>query len=280
MAVRRRRPPTDRQPSPRLRYFGRVDDGSVTLALGGTVSLAAFAKAVQSFQELLGGLTSDVSPDAHIDWVLAGLDFGSAVTTAQAVPLDEQSERFVPQVVGAYLETAEAVAYGQPTVRSSRILRLVSDITGLIDGNIDEVRFETAEREAVVSSAIPSPYPLPANKPAKALGSIRGRVQTLHARGGLRFTLYDAVNDKAVSCYLATGQEDMMRDIWGHLAEVEGMVSRDPASDRPIAVRQVSSIVVIDEGDRDGFLRARGVVSGQSDALPSEAVIRKLRDAG
>jgi hypothetical protein len=45
-------------------------------------------------------------------------------------------------------------------------------------------------------------------------------------------------------------------------------------------VRQVSSIVVIDEGDRDGFLRARGVVSQPADAPPSEAVIRKLRDAG
>jgi hypothetical protein len=259
-----------------------VNDGSVTLALGGTVSLSAFAKAVRSFQDLLGGLTSEVSPEAHIDWVLAGLDYGSAVTTAQAVPLDEQSERFVPRVVDAYLEAAEAVAYGQSTVRSPRILRLVSDLTGLIDGGIVEVRFETAEREAVFSEPLPGVGPKAPSrpKPAKALGSIRGRVQTLHARGGLRFTLYDAVNDKAVSCYLTSGQEEMMRGVWGHLAEVEGMVSRDPLSDRPLSVRQVSSIVVIDEGDRDGFLRARGVVSQPADAPPSEAVIRKLRDAG
>ena len=71
-----------------------------------------------------------------------------------------------------------------------------------------------------------------------------------------------------------------MRGIWGHLAEVEGMVSRDPVSDRPLSVRQVSSIVVIDEGDQDGFLRARGVVAPSADAPSSEAVIRKLRDAG
>lgn len=273
--------PKDPRPAARLRYLGRVDDGSVTLALGGQVSVVAFAKAVQSFGDLLGGLTAEVSPDARIDWVLAGLDFGSAVTTAHALPLDEPSERFIPQIVTAYLDAAEAVAYDQPTVRSPRVLALVRDITGLIDGGIDEVRFETAEREAVISEPrSDSPNSTPATKPAKALGSVRGRVQTLHARGGLRFTLYDAVNDKAVSCYLATGQDEMMRGIWGHLAEVEGVVTRDPISDRPLSVRQVSSIVVIDEGDRDGFLRARGVVSQPEGAPTSEAFIRKLRDAG
>lgn len=272
----------DPRPPARLRYLGRVDDGSVTLALGGQVSVAAFAKAVQSFGDLLVGLTAEVSPDARIDWVLAGLDFGSAVTTAHALPLDEPSEQFIPQIVTAYLDAAEAVAYDQPTVRSPRVLALVRDITGLIDGGLDEVRFETAEREAVISEprSDSSPHSMPATKPAKALGSVRGRVQTLHARGGLRFTLYDEVNDKAVSCYLATGQDEMMRGIWGHLAEVEGVVTRDPVSDRPLSVRQVSSIVVIDEGDRDGFLRARGVVSQPEGAPTAEAVIRKLRDAG
>ncbi len=265
-----------------VRYLERVDGDSVTLALGGTVSLTAFASAVRSLQELMGGLTAEVSPDARIDWVLAGLDYGSAITTVQAVPFDERSETFVPRVVDAYLETAEAVAYDQPTVRSSRILQLVSEITGLIDDGVDEVRFETAQREAVFFEARRDAKPAlkPVSKPARALGSIRGRVQTLHARGGWRFTLYDAVSDKAVSCYLGSGQEEMMRGIWGHLAEVEGVVSRDPVTDRPLSVRQVSSIVVIDEGDRDGFRRARGVVSSPADAPASEAVIRKLRDAG
>jgi hypothetical protein len=104
---------------------------------------------------------------------------------------------------------------------------------------------------------------------------VRGRVQTLSSRGRLRFTLYDALYDKAVSCYLAEGQEDIMRDAWGHVALVEGWVTRDPATDRPLSIRGIERVTLLPEGDPHGYRRARGAVLGRE--LP-EAIIRRLRD--
>lgn len=49
-----------------------------------------------------------------------------------------------------------------------------------------------------------------------------------------------------------------MRDAWGHTADVSGIITRDADTGRPLAVRGVTSVDVVDEGDAMGFLRALG----------------------
>ncbi len=68
-----------------------------------------------------------------------------------------------------------------------------------------------------------------------------------------------------------------MRDAWGHIADVTGVITRDADTGRPLALRRVTSVDVVDEGDTMGFLRARGAVGGIE---PAEGVIRRIRDAG
>lgn len=102
------------------------------------------------------------------------------------------------------------------------------------------VRLETAEGEATIQSAEARTSGPPL---VKSYGAVTGRVQTLSNRNGLRFTLYDLIHDKAISCYLALGQEELMRGLWGRLATVEGTVSRDRVARRAVAVRQVSKVV-------------------------------------
>ena len=50
----------------------------------------------------------------------------------------------------------------------------------------------------------------------------------------------------------------------------------DADSGRPLAVRRVTSVDAVDEGDTMGFLGARGAVRGIE---PAESVIRRIRDA-
>ena len=78
-----------------------------------------------------------------------------------------------------------------------------------------------------------------------AYGGVTGRIQTLSSRGGLRFTLFDTLFDRAVSCYLAEGQEELMRDVWGRMAVVEGLVTRDRATGRPQVIRSVRGVTVV-----------------------------------
>ena len=117
--------------------------------------------------------------------------------------------------------------------------------------------------------------------PPRAIGTVTGRVQTLQARGSLRFTLYDLVHDKAISCFLRPGAEDLMRGAWGNVVEVTGLVTRDAVTDRPRSVRDVIDIQRVNVDYSPGkFMEAEGVLTPVPEALSSEAIIRNLRDAG
>jgi hypothetical protein len=137
------------------------------------------------------------------------------------------------------------------------------------------VRFETAEAEATVEVVAPTksatPYP-------QTFGAVEGRIQTLSSRGGLRFTLYDTLHDKAVSCYLTEGFEDQMRDAWGRRAVVEGRVTRHPETGRPLAIRGITAVEVLPEVARHAYRDLRGLSPRES--LSAEDAIRRLRDAG
>jgi hypothetical protein len=113
-----------------------------------------------------------------------------------------------------------------------------------------------------------------------AYGGIEGRVQTLSSRGSLRFTLYDLLHDRAVSCYLASGAEETMRDVWGKLALVEGWVKRDAQTGRPITVRQIRNVTLLAEYPPASYKDARGAVKRQPGQMRGEEIIRRLRDAG
>jgi hypothetical protein len=108
---------------------------------------------------------------------------------------------------------------------------------------------------------------------------VLGRVQTLSHRGSLRFTLYDLLHDRAVSCYLQEGQQDIMRGAWDRLALVKGWVKRDPVNGRPTTIRRVRAVEVRDEGQLGDWRQAGGLLRGEGTDEPAEATIRRLRDA-
>ena len=82
------------------------------------------------------------------------------------------------------------------------------------------------------------------------------------------------------SHYLTEDQEDLMRDAWGRMVEVTGMITRDEITDRPRAIRRVADVQVLEEGaDAFAFRRARGAVSPAPGSPASEVLIRRVRDA-
>lgn len=117
----------------------------------------------------------------------------------------------------------------------------------------------SAESGAVVTAAVVSPSAsVEAQRYLQAYGAIEGRVQTLTSHGGLRFVLYDALFGKAVYCYLEAGNEELMRGAWDRRAVVEGWVSRDPTTGRPVSVRRVSVVNLLDDLERGSYRKARG----------------------
>lgn len=260
---------------------------TVTLVLSGEVHLAVFARAVSRFHNFVEALSEEAGrPD--VEWILDDLSRASAVAVVRGVGDRAKIER----VVRLYGAVGISLAENKPLRPYSRRVRSAAGrLRSVVKGKIESMRLETAEQESIIRPRVKriepqvakpmAPFPLGEAARAggiSAYGAVQGRVQTLTNRGGLRFTLYDLLDDKAISCYLIEGHEDIMRDAWGRLATVEGLVSRDPITGRAIAVRQVSSIILHPELAEESYRQARAVSPPLTDLLPEHA-IRRLRDA-
>lgn len=246
---------------------------TVTIRLtGDDVPLREFAIAVGKWDALVRALSQEIAHDVRIDWVVADLETSSAIATVRGTSPRESA---VEQVVTAYNVVGQALATGGRIPYGPEVSDAARGLTGILDGRVKAIEFETAIAEATILAV--------AQADAKqtnfesAYGAVTGRVQTLTNRGSLRFTVYDLLYDRAVSCYLAEGREKIMRDAWGRLAIVEGLVRRDPATGRPLSIRQVQDVTVRQEGRIMDYLQARGAAPSVTGMSPEQA-IRHLRD--
>lgn len=246
---------------------------SVTFRIEGEVPVDLLAEAIDRFNKVLHELSRGRS--ANVRWIIAGLEHGSATTTARAIPLDDSSVQAVPALVDDYLDAGRRVARGERDA-ARPILRLVEDLVSIADED-HPVVLETAEDDISFLGLAPAAPGAGPPSDTRSLGTVRGRVETLSHRRGLRFTLYDLTTDRPVSCYLRDDDESIMRDAWGRIADVTGTVTRDGSTGRPQAVRRVTQVEVVAEGDALGYQEARGVLRLSE---PAEQVIRRVRDAG
>lgn len=257
---------------------------TITLVLDGKVSLAAVAKAVGGFSHLVTSLQDEVAHGQEISWTVESLEVGSAIATFRGDSTGEALEDPVGAVVDAYEQVGAAVAAGNVIPFGPRVAESLNEIIGLDSERIESVRFETAERDAAISlveapASFESDMFTPEGEvdPAASIGVVTGRVQSISSRGGLRFTIYDLETDKAVSCYLKSGMEESMRDAWGKIAAVRGVVKRD-ARGRPLTIRQVDSAVVEEELPSGAYAAAVGVLRPYAGEQSPEDAIRRMRD--
>lgn len=251
----------------------------ITFALNGDISIQSFAEAVKHFRSLVEQLSSSVAKGEPIDWRVEVLEASSAF-----VGVGGYGEALaVDRVVTEYIRLGEDAQRGDLTPYPREIVGSVVDLVGLMNGQVESIRFETEESDALLThdakDAITAHKPLVGQKPPtyKAWGAVDGYIQTLSQRSEYRFTLYDALFDKAVSCYMSASDEEKMRGMWGKRAMVEGMVTRDSGSGRPLSVRQISSVVLVDEREEGAWRSARGVSPSVSGELP-EVALRRARD--
>lgn len=250
---------------------------TITLRLDGEVSLADFSKAMAGFTALAKAL-ADAVGGPKIQWVVADLDWSSTIATAQGRADDPAHvERAVGAyaTVGAYAARNEPIPYPQTVITATGTI--LSVLRGGADGGVDSIDFETADSEATVRARPVTSIEHKATVQPH-FGAVTGRVQALSNRGSLRFTLYDLLHDKAVSCYMAEGRESIMVDVWGKLAVVEGLVTRDERTGRVKSVRQVRRVSPQAEGEPGGYTIARGASPSLSGLSAGDA-IRRIRDA-
>jgi hypothetical protein len=246
---------------------------SVTLFLEGTPTIDDYAIALGGLRELLAAIAAKADSKIQIEWRLEALEMSSALTTVRGFA-DDMS--VVEQASADYLDVGRSLYAGVQI--DPQLSPAVEKIVGVLNGRVPSVRFENDEDDFIIttdSGRLADIVPL--KKPLEPqLGAVEGRVETVSRRSGLRFVLFDQTFDKAVTCYLSAGQEELMRNVWGQRAIVEGRVKRDPVSGRPVTVRQIAAVKILPEGEIGAWRRAQGI---QPDSEPSELRIRRIRDA-
>lgn len=246
---------------------------TITLALGGDILFKDFASAITHLNNLVGALSSEMGVSEDVTWLVHDLHVSSAIATVRG---EADFAEKVEKVVTAYGKLGKDLEFGRRLDFSSDVVREAYAITGILNGHITSIRFETPDSDAIISS-----HPAKPGEPSikVTFGAAEGRVQTRTERKGLRFTLYDTLNDRAVSCYLQEGQQELMRQVWGQRAIVEGEISRDTISGRPVAIRHLTSIRIVSESEKGSYLKARGIAPRKPESPLPEVLIRQLRDA-
>ena len=245
---------------------------TITLALGGEVDLHRFADAVCNLEALVKALSKAEGAE-EIRWVIADLQVSSAMATTRG---ESSILEKVERVVNAYESVGECYQAGRrPEGYPQAVVKAADAIVSVIGDKVSSVRFETADKEFTVASR----RDLVGLVIVKSLGAIEGRIQTLSNRKGLRFVLFDTLNDRAVSCYLSEGEEERMREMWGKRGIVEGEISREKETGRALVIRHITDIKVLSEPERGSYLQARGAAPRKVGAPLAEDIIRRLRDA-
>jgi hypothetical protein len=255
---------------------------TLTVSLeGDSVTLGKFVAAVQATLNVIDALGREIAPATRVEWLVDDLTRSSAEITIRGTTLVGEEES-IELIVSAFGEIAQNLERGQRVPRSRKVAAAAGRFLDLIGPDVRAVRLETADVDAVIEQSSPAVLEM-ASLRTGTLGAVRGRIQTLSNRGSLRFTLFDTLNDKGVSCYLEPDAQEQLRGLWGKLAVVEGVILRNRQG-QPRSIRHISSITPLPEADGNRPIRWRDAMGASP--LPegavgetAEAVIRRLRDA-
>lgn len=251
-----------------------MENNTLTMALMGDVPLREFASAMANFYALIDNLSGEIDKDNKIEWVIEALESGSAIATIR--PLSGSTD-VIRKVIAAYATVGDALKTNAPIPYSEKVSGPAKSLTQLLNGKITSLRFETYGRDITISGHYDQESKEDVT-PYKAFGVVKGRLQTLSSRRGVRFTLYDSVFDKAISCYLREGQDDsMLRENWGKKVLVTGLISRDHKTGKPYSIRDISAIEPVKSSPPGSWRKAMGILK-LNEGETSESAIRAARD--
>lgn len=254
-----------------------MPNATLTFEIGGKIALNDLQKGISLFTRLVNALT----PRDKVAWIVHDLQPGSALITIESNAADAAAvERVVRdyETIGKHL--ANVASDCPPALSVNGNARAMQAADALkdfaISGAVDYLRFETASDDFTICGPA---YPPPRHAPTTiSIGAVRGIVQNYSNPNCMRFILYDDLHGKAVACYLQSGQEDIVRTVWGRRASVIGTITRD-AIGKPVAIREIMKVEAIKEVPPGTYKQARGVIPWKPGDKRPEEVIRQMRDA-
>lgn len=249
-------------------------DSSVTLTLEGNPTLPLFAEALEGLSDTLNALSRQIG-DETVEWVVENLEIGSTITTIRGY---SNVTEIVTQTTAALIETAHVADHGlSSSVLAQPVAAAVRKLTRVLDGVVPALSLASGSEEVRITA----PNSTLARRPERvtAFGSLTGTVQMLSQTRGLHFRIVDETYGSSVPGKFREEITEDMRSVWGGRAIVQGLVTRDRRTGRPIAITEVRNVMPAQEVEPGAFLRAKGALELSPKIGPSEAFVRRLRDA-
>jgi len=255
----------------------------VTFVIDSEVSFSVFSTFIREFTNIIEYFSNEVSPKKKLIWMVGGLSSGSAHVLVKGKYETKEDRKYYIKTVEKCEKYGDDLSMGNISHYPIELKNTGKNIIQLSEHY--PVRFETEEKDSIIKGPQInlSMEQLPLNKIKEqsqhaSFGSVRGRIESLTRRYELRFTLYDLLFDKAVSCYLSEGQEELMREAWGKLASVEGYINREAGTGRPLTIRKIIKINIIDENPKYPWMEVAGCFPSSKESENLGEVIEKFRN--
>lgn len=249
-----------------------MENDAITMKLDGVVSLEDYAKALSAFNKLVAAIQIEVLGGEETVWVVEDLAAGSAKTSLKGES-KTSDKAGVNRITKYYAETITKLRQGRASELSEQIRKPIEQLLGLINGRVTSVAFSTGDDEVVITDNF---FTVEDNLPViERFGAIKGRIETLIARKGLQFSLYEHISNKRISCSASQQFAEDLRSAWGKTAIVEGWIKRNPLTGEPMSIAKITKIEVVPPTPPNGSWRdAIGIAPYHGDESVEDRIRR------
>ena len=245
---------------------------TITFILHGDVPLELFSEAIDRWSKLVDVLSKEIGERADIEWEIAKLQSSNPTVTIRGHSPDMPA---VEKVVMAQRIVWQALEKKEPIPYSDAVSSRARAITNVLNGKITHIEIKTEDSSSIVEES----FSIGEDDDRDfSFGTVTGYVETITKHNKLRFTIYDLIFNRAVFCQFTDEQKERVHSIWEKRVRIAGKIFRDSQSGRPIEIRDVTKIELLDDSPPGSFEAASGVIPWRpGDELP-EDVIRRIRN--
>lgn len=245
---------------------------TITFILHGDIPLDLFSEAIERWSKLVDILSKEVGERTDIEWEIAKLKSSDPTVIVRGKSPDMPA---VEKVVAAQWVVWHALEKKEPIPYSDAVASRARAITGILNGKISHIEIKTDDSSAIVEESFVDE----SNENRDfSFGTVTGYVETITKHNKLRFTIYDLIFNRAVTCQFTDEQKKMVVSVWEKRVRIAGKIFRDGQTGRPIEIQEVSGIELLEDSAQGSFEAASGIIPWRKgDELPEE-VIRRIRN--
>lgn len=245
----------------------------VFLTLNGEIPVNLFAEAISGLSSLLNALTEEIAAGKTIEWQIIELSAGSATAVIQGIADTDEDD--VEKITTAYALIGQQLQFGKPIPYSPKVIQSARKIASVLDGKVSSIEFGI---DGEIYHITQSGFQEKPMTKAYSYGVITGKVENLIGHKTLKFTLYDNLFNRGVTCYVEEEKRELLRNIWGKTVSVTGYIYRDIITGRPLEIHDIETVEIVPMREPGAYKKARGALSWKPGDETADQTIRRLRD--